>query len=162
MIKEYRRNVGMVIFNSKGEVLVGERVNFPGSWQFPQGGIDDDDKDCEAAVIRELYEETGIRDGEIIFKLDEWIYYDFPAEVRATKRFENYKGQKQKWFLIHWDKPASECSLDHHETEFKEVRFIPLDQCLETVVSFKRKVYENLIENFEPKIKQFLNKKVNT
>ena len=158
MNAEYRKNVGMVVFNSKGEVLVGERVNFPGSWQFPQGGIDQEDEDCADAVIRELYEETGIEDGQIVYKLDKWIYYDFPDEVRASKRFKNFKGQMQKWFLIYWDRPVSDCSLDHHEREFREVKFIPLEHCLETIVSFKRKVYEELIENFEPVIQKFLTK----
>lgn len=148
----------MVVFNSRGEVLVGERLNYPGSWQFPQGGVDQEDEDCSAAVIRELYEETGIEDGQIVHKHDEWIYYDFPDEVRASKRFKNFKGQMQKWFLIFWDRPADECRLDLHEREFSEVKFIPLEHCLETVVPFKRKVYEELIEKFEPVINKFLKK----
>ena len=39
--KSYRPNVGLIVFNRKGEVLVGERLGVPDSWQFPQGGIDD-------------------------------------------------------------------------------------------------------------------------
>ena len=60
-MKPYRKNVGVVIFNSFGEVLVGERIGLDGSWQFPQGGIDENE-DTKSAAYRELYEEVGIKD----------------------------------------------------------------------------------------------------
>ncbi|HNF27712.1 MAG TPA: NUDIX domain-containing protein, partial [Leptospiraceae bacterium] len=37
-MKPYRKNTGVVVFNREGKVLVGERVQYPGAWQFPQGG----------------------------------------------------------------------------------------------------------------------------
>ena len=52
-MKPYRKNVGVVVFNSKGEVLVGARVGMKDNWQFVQGGIDEDEEP-KAAVIREL------------------------------------------------------------------------------------------------------------
>ncbi len=59
--KSYRPNVGLILFNRKGEVLVGERLGVPDSWQFPQGGIDEGE-DPQSAALRELYEEVGIND----------------------------------------------------------------------------------------------------
>lgn len=154
MSDNYRENVGMVVFNSHGDVLVGERLNFPGSWQFPQGGIDPGES-VEDAVERELFEEVGIKNAEIIHKHNDWITYDFPEEVRQSGRFKNFRGQKQKWFLIYWDNTGKTCSLDHHEQEFREVKFIPLHSCLDTVVKFKRNVYETLIREFSPIIKAY-------
>ena len=155
MKKKYRKNVGMVIFNSLGEVLVGERLNFPGSWQFPQGGIDEGE-DPETAAKRELFEETGIENGVIIYELGYWITYDFPEEIRNSGRFKGYFGQKQKWFLIFWDNPSSLCILDKHEQEFGVVKFIPLNSCLETIVKFKLSVYETLVKEFSPIISNYI------
>lgn len=155
MTKRYRKNVGMVVFNAKGEVLVGDRLNFPGSWQFPQGGVDNGEN-IKNAALRELYEEVGINDGKIIYEHDEWISYDFPEEIRQSGRFKEFHGQKQKWFLIFWDQDAGNCKLDIHEREFNGVKFIPLSSCLETVVKFKREVYETIIKHFGPIIADYI------
>jgi putative (di)nucleoside polyphosphate hydrolase len=64
--KPYRPNVGIALFNASGLVLIGRRfrddgpeIVLPGlEWQMPQGGIDAGE-DPRAAVMRELWEETG-------------------------------------------------------------------------------------------------------
>ena len=38
--KLYRRCAAALVFNLKGEVLVGERTDRPGSWNMPQGGVE--------------------------------------------------------------------------------------------------------------------------
>ncbi|MGJ4745377.1 RNA pyrophosphohydrolase [Leptospira sp. SA-E8] len=155
MDKPYRKNVGMVVFNSKGEVLVGERLNFKGSWQFPQGGIDDGE-DPNSAAQRELLEEVGIQDAEIIYQYPSWINYDFPESLHLSSNLKKYRGQTQKWYLLYWNGKAEDCDLTAHEQEFERVRFIPFQECLSTVVSFKKDVYQKLVQEFEPKILDFL------
>ena len=61
MIKEpgYRLNVGLIILNDKGKLLLCKRKNV-NSWQFPQGGIDSGETPYKAAK-RELFEEVGIK-----------------------------------------------------------------------------------------------------
>ena len=62
--KPYRPNVGIALFNSAGQVLIGRRfkddgpeIILPGlEWQMPQGGIDAGE-DIVAAAKRELAEE---------------------------------------------------------------------------------------------------------
>ena len=153
-MKPYRKNVGIVIFNSKGEVLTGERIQFPGAWQFPQGGIDEGE-DIEFAARRELYEEVGIKDATLIAEINEWIKYDFPPELNI-KHLKNYQGQTQKWFLYFWDKPVTMCNLLLHEQEFKEVRFQSLESTLESIVPFKLKVYEKIVTEFKPIIENYI------
>ena len=57
----YRPNVGAVLFNRAGQVLVARRANLPnaegpaGGWQLPQGGIDETE-DPRIAIFRELGE----------------------------------------------------------------------------------------------------------
>lgn len=55
----YRPCVGVVLMNDAGKVFVGERIDTPGAWQMPQGGIDAGEAPREAA-LRELWEETGL------------------------------------------------------------------------------------------------------
>ena len=38
---KYRKNVGMVLINAQGHIFAGKRIdNNTGTWQMPQGGID--------------------------------------------------------------------------------------------------------------------------
>src|SRR5687768_11544296 len=61
----YRACVGIALFNRDDKVFVGERVDNPGAWQMPQGGIDDGET-IEQAFFRELREEVGTDKAEII------------------------------------------------------------------------------------------------
>ena len=64
--KGYRLNVGLIIANSKGKLLLCKRKGM-NSWQFPQGGIDYSEDPLKAAK-RELYEEVGIKGKSVKFK----------------------------------------------------------------------------------------------
>ena len=55
----YRPNAGIVICNKAGKILWCKRKTGDG-WQFPQGGIDDGESP-EEAIIRETFEEVGLR-----------------------------------------------------------------------------------------------------
>ena len=66
----YRMNVGAVLFGPDGRVLVGRRAGFANAaWQLPQGGIDDGE-DPRTAVLRELLEEIGTANAEILSEHD--------------------------------------------------------------------------------------------
>jgi ADP-ribose pyrophosphatase YjhB (NUDIX family) len=88
--KPYRPNVGIALFNMSGRVLIGRRFRddgpetiLPGlEWQMPQGGVDAGE-DLQAAVLRELWEETGVRNAEILGETD-WLTYEFPALRRTA------------------------------------------------------------------------------
>ena len=55
----YRLNVGLIVANKQGKVLLCKRKGV-NSWQFPQGGIDYAENSLKAAK-RELLEETGFK-----------------------------------------------------------------------------------------------------
>ena len=116
--KAYRKNVGIIVFNNKGEILIGQRYDYPKYYQFPQGGIDKNESPLEAAH-RELKEETGISlIGEAIYVTKSWLYYDFPNPSSSfINRLQDYQGQMQKWFLFSYDN-SSLNSTDESIDEF--------------------------------------------
>ncbi|MBI3396807.1 MAG: RNA pyrophosphohydrolase [Spirochaetia bacterium] len=139
MVKPYRDNVGIVVFNSRGMVLVGERVQYPGIFQFPQGGMDAGETPLQAAV-RELYEETSLEmSGAPAGELPDWLLYDFPQDIPA--HLKKYAGQRQKWFFFFWDGDTADLKLDLHEREFTSVKWSDLDEIADSIVSFKKPVY---------------------
>jgi putative (di)nucleoside polyphosphate hydrolase len=56
---KYRLNVAAILRNGAGKILLGERVDRSGAWQFPQGGVDEGETLAEA-LIRELREEISL------------------------------------------------------------------------------------------------------
>ena len=84
----YRPNVGAVLFDRLGRVFVARRADLPnaegapGGWQLPQGGIDEGE-DPRGAVLRELAEEIGTGNAEVIGEHPDWLTYDLPPSCSA-------------------------------------------------------------------------------
>jgi putative (di)nucleoside polyphosphate hydrolase len=149
--RPYRRAVGAIACNREGLVLIGERLDTPGAWQFPQGGMEEDETPL-AAARREFLEEVGVNLTEPMAEYPDWLIYDFPPEVQArTAIGQAYRGQQQRWFLFWWPEGTpSVCCLDAHEPEFSQVEFVPFAEAVRRVVDFKRPLYQTLQEFFEP------------
>lgn len=88
---------------------------------------------------------------EYLGRIKGWLYYDFPPELLAKKRRRlNTIGQRQKWFAYRYFGDGSDVDLTAHgEQEFSDWRWAELDTIAETIVPFKREVYERLIIEFE-------------
>src|SRR5258708_37732348 len=56
---KFRPNDGAIVRRSNGRILVGERSDRAGCWQFPQGGIKNSETP-EQALQRELQEEISL------------------------------------------------------------------------------------------------------
>lgn len=82
--KKYRLNVAAIILSSaypfECKVLVAKRNDMDNVWQFPQGGIDKGESP-RSALLRELQEEIGTNEVEIIAEYPKWLQYDFPSKV---------------------------------------------------------------------------------
>jgi len=150
----YRRNVGAVLFNHAGLVLVCRRADLPnaegapGGWQLPQGGIDESE-DPAAAVLRELAEEIGTDRAEVIAEHPEWLSYDLPPHLIGVALGGRYRGQTQKWFALRFLGEDGEIRLDADpHPEFDAWRWTPLAALPDLAVDFKRPIYARLARDF--------------
>ena len=76
-----RDGVGIVVLNSKNKVFVAKRIDNPKNfWQMPQGGKDESENYFDAA-IRELQEETSIKNVTLIKEIDDFITYLLPNHL---------------------------------------------------------------------------------
>ena len=140
----YRPNVAAIIRRADNMILVGERSDMPGSWQFPQGGI----KPCETpeeALARELLEEVGLPGGSYrIIERKESYRYLF--DQGRTK--EGFDGQEQIYFLVEL-LPGYQPKHETSDPEFRELRWIvPSEFNIEWVAPFKREVYTQVLGFF--------------
>ena len=146
----YRQCVGIVLFNKDGKVFVGERLDHPGAWQMPQGGIDPGES-IEAAALRELLEETGTNKAEVVFVSDKVLTYELPDHLLGKLWGGRYKGQEQRWAALRFTGEDHEITLyDKVHPEFSKWKWVPLPDVCELIVPFKRATYEEVIREFAP------------
>lgn len=146
----YRSNVAALVVRPEGSLLICERWNVPGAWQFPQGGVDPGES-LEQALFREVEEEIGIgpRHYEIIEKRDGYRYL-YPAEVRDKKlQKHGNHGQEQTYYLCQLNSGAPPVNVDQRPREFRAYRWIhPIEFDLDWLPAFKRDVYRQVMRDF--------------
>ncbi len=147
---EYRPNVAAVILSHKHPqetmFFLGKRKGIRRAWQFPQGGINEDETPKQA-LLRELKEEIGTDQVEIIAEFPEWISYDFPSSEWEKKY--PYKGQNQKYFLVRLKEDAV-INLELDETpEFEDYIFVDEQELFKKALYMKRKAYRRVINFFK-------------
>ena len=153
--KPYRPNVGIALFNPQGLVLIGRRfrddgpeIVLPGlEWQMPQGGIDPEENPREA-VMRELWEETGVTHADYLGETD-WMTYEFPPyDGPQSHRLARFRGQRQKWFALRFTGQDADIDLYAHEPEFADWKWVSLADLPDLIVPFKRDTYAAVIAAF--------------
>ncbi len=147
-ILPYRPCVGVMLVNSQDLIFVGERVDTPGAWQMPQGGIDKGEEPRNAA-LRELEEEIGVSAGdiEIISQTADWVTYDLPPHLLGKAWGGKYAGQKQLWFKMRLLADDAVINLDTKHPEFGRWKWSSPGTVLDEIVDFKRSVYQQIVRD---------------
>ena len=149
----FRPNVGIMLANARGEVLWARRVG-QNAWQFPQGGINENEEP-EEALFRELYEEVGLQPDhvEVLACTRGWLRYRLPDRlVRRKETGPLCIGQKQKWFLLRMLADDEAVRMDcGDKAEFDHWRWVSYWYPLGQVVSFKREVYRRAMKELAPR-----------
>lgn len=147
----YRPCAGIMLVNREGLVFSGQRIDNPGStaWQMPQGGIDIGESPEEAA-IRELHEETGLTAAKVrlLGQTKEELFYDLPEELLGKIWSGKWRGQRQTWFLMRFVGEDKDVDIATEHAEFSRWEWATVEQLIERVVPFKKRIYESVIEEF--------------
>jgi putative (di)nucleoside polyphosphate hydrolase len=145
---EYRRGVGIMLINLRTEIFIARRNDLPGEvWQMPQGGIDRDETPKQAA-FRELKEEIGTDNAEVIAESKHWFYYDLPADLAKKAWGGRWRGQRQKWFVMLFKGDDAEINLATANPEFDAWRWVAVHELQALPVSFKKRLYASLLGEF--------------
>ena len=141
----YRPNVAAVVLNAAGQILLGERMRWRDSWQFPQGGLDGDESP-EEGLRRELREEISLEPADYVVEARCGPYrYLFPAGW--TKK--GYDGQEQHYFRLRLLASESKVNVHTAHPEFRAARWIdPAKYSLAWLPEMKHAVYREVFREF--------------
>jgi 8-oxo-dGTP pyrophosphatase MutT (NUDIX family) len=94
MRHQRHRSAGIIVFRREGDeclfLLILSKLTKKPLWEFPKGGVDEGESVREAA-LRELFEETGIRESEV----------ELVPEFERTEDYRFTSGGTQRRSLIH-------------------------------------------------------------
>ena len=141
----YRTNVAAFVLNAEGLILLCRRADEFPSWQIPQGGVDQGEA-LDIAIIRELEEEIGTADVEILDALETAIRYDWPERLYTR----GFCGQEQYYFLTRLA-PAASIRLDTHQPqEFDLYEWVNQQVFLDRIATtFRAEAYRSALELFK-------------
>ncbi len=153
----FRLNVGIVICNTAGQLLWAKRIG-QSSWQFPQGGIKQNES-AEDALFRELEEEVGLRQQHVrlLHQTEDWLHYRLPENYIRRHKSPLCIGQKQKWFLLGLEGAEADIKLNRSGTpEFDDWRWVNFWYPVEQVIEFKRDVYRSALEQLQGPLENYV------
>lgn len=143
----WRHNVAAVVVDAAGNVLLGSNPEESRHHHFPQGGVERGES-FSAAVMRELWEETGLEaDACRIVARFGGLRYRYRADNPKSGR---WKGQEQCYFLISCPevRPFVAAKRGHEFTDFV---WLPRQQLeADLFPPVKRKVIRSVLEVFFP------------
>ena len=141
----YRPAVAAILQDRSGRILICERSDKPGAWQFPQGGIEPGETPA-AALAREVLEEISLpRESYSIAATRGPYRYRFPAGM--TKK--GFRGQAHHYFLLRLRGPKRLINAGVANGEFRQARWIrPEEFDLAWLPAMKRRAYRRVLHDF--------------
>lgn len=141
----YRPAVAAILQDRAGRILICERADSAGAWQFPQGGIETGETPV-AALTREVLEEISLPRKAYSIRAVRGPYrYRFPAGV--TKK--GFRGQAHYYFLLRLRGARSLVNVAGPKAEFRQARWIrPKEFDFAWLPPMKQPVYRRVLRFF--------------
>ena len=113
----------------------------------PQGGIDPGETPRQAAH-REMREEVGTENAELVAETKDWYSYDLPEAIVGKLWGGRYRGQRQKWFLFKFTGDDGDINIDTPHPEFSDWRWVAPGELTKLITPLKRPVYIAVLREF--------------
>jgi putative (di)nucleoside polyphosphate hydrolase len=141
----YKLNVAGIVRDSAGKILVCERGDAAGAWQFPQGGVDGNET-LEEALARELWEEISLTAADYTIVSRKGPYRYLYGNGRMKK---GNHGKEQHYFLVNLSASKSRINVDTLHPEFQDTMWIaPEEFQITWLPEMKRPVYRAVLRDF--------------
>ena len=142
---KYRPVVAAILRKPNGEILVCERLDVAGAWQFPQGGVDPGESP-EEALQRELWEEIGVKPRDYTIGERRGPYRYLFGKGRTKKGFD---GAEQLYFLCGFTGEEARINIETEHPEFQAYQWIaPRKFRIDWLPKMKREVYRAVFADF--------------
>lgn len=159
----YRPNVVTIILNQENKVLVCQRnptdsnsnvdiitnkktLQYQNYWQFPQGGIDNNET-IEQAAMREAMEETGLKNLKLLKIADQTNSYVWNNAKRKFFYNKLHKNIGQKQHIVFFKHLGNDTEVKVDNWEFINYKWIPKAEIGKTIHSERAKLTEIVINN---------------
>lgn len=137
------KSAGAVIFRREGSRIYYLLLHYEsGHWDFPKGHIEEGESDREA-VVREIKEETGIKDIRFIEGFKEKISYFFRHGPKYKKKKNSLVHKEVLFYLAETKQKEVKISFEHIGFEW-----------LAAKEALERATFENAKEILEKAIKR--------
>lgn len=140
----YRPNVCLLILNHANLLFLGERLGYPGVWQFPQGGVEPQQSLADNAV-REACEELGIEANLIVVErqLDTTHQYDF--QKPPDYAVDRWRGQAQTFWVLRFLGEDKDINLARYHQELSAYRWCTPEEALKLAEAKRRPGYKKAL-----------------
>jgi ADP-ribose pyrophosphatase YjhB (NUDIX family) len=113
-VSQFSHSAGGIVINSRGDVLVVKQRD--GSWSLPKGKLNPDEKPQDAAM-REIIEESGLRDLNFVKLLKSYSRYG----VKNTGMEDKDRLRRLTFYLF----TTNETELRPMDPRIHEARWVP-------------------------------------
>ena len=128
-------------------IFVGRRIDTPGAWQMPQGGIDKGETPRDAAM-RELNEEVGTNKAEIIAETRGWLAYELPGDLHLQAGAGAIAARSRNGSRCASSARTRTSASTRISPEFDAWKWATREEVLRDIVEFKRPLYEAVLGEF--------------
>lgn len=157
LLKPFRNNVVGVIINDKNEILIIENIYDKSWFKLPQGGVEKNE-DEKQSLMREIYEETGLKKLKILGCANEISSYYWPMDWSGSKITEERKkynekfcGQKQTIYFLRVTEYENFNSQEKNEVI--NHKWVTKDELINYIVPIKRNVLKIVLNNIDQYLK---------